>query len=247
MRFADRRDAGRRLAALLAHLRGQPVVVLGLPRGGVPVAFKVARALDAPLDVIMVRKLGVPFQPELGMGAIGEDGVRILNQDVIERGGISARIGGQFVHRAQPQQAAASPAHLAAVLATGRSLVVWPEGALDPAPGLRPFHLAAFEAAATTGAPVLPAGIRGSRELLRPGSQFPHRAALHVAIGDLIPPRASAGMRRWPCATRPAPPSWPSPASPTQVGRGTPMPPSASRRHPPRHVNPRPVPLNASP
>jgi hypothetical protein len=152
----------------------------------------VARALDASLDVIMVRKLGVPFQPELGMGAIGEDGVRILNQDVIERGGISARIGGQFVRRAQPQQPAASTAHLAAVLATGRSLVVWPEGALDPAPGLRPFHLGAFEAAATTGAPVLPAGIRGSRELLRPGSRFPHRAALHVAIGDLIPP-AGAG------------------------------------------------------
>ena len=90
MVFADRQDAGRRLAARLQQLHGQRVVVLGLPRGGVPVAFEVARALGAPLDVIMVRKLGVPFQPELGMGAIGEDGVRILNQGVIERGGISA-------------------------------------------------------------------------------------------------------------------------------------------------------------
>ena len=77
--FADRADAGRRLAAKLGHLRGEPVVVLGLPRGGVPVAFEVARALGAPLDVIVVRKLGVPFQPELGMGAIGEDGVRVIN------------------------------------------------------------------------------------------------------------------------------------------------------------------------
>ena len=98
------------------------------------------------------------------------------------------RIGAQFVHRAQPQQAAASTAHLAAVLASGRSLAIWPEGALDPAPGLWPFHLGAFEAAAATGTPVVPAGIRGSRELLRPGRRFPHRTALHVAITDPIPP-----------------------------------------------------------
>jgi putative phosphoribosyl transferase len=90
MGFADRGDAGRRLAARLGHLRGQRVVVVGLPRGGVPVAFEVARALGAPLDVIVVRKLGVPFQPELGMGAIGEGGVRVLNREIIQRGGISA-------------------------------------------------------------------------------------------------------------------------------------------------------------
>jgi 1-acyl-sn-glycerol-3-phosphate acyltransferase len=98
------------------------------------------------------------------------------------------RIGAQFVHRAQPQQAATSTAQLAAVLAAGRSLAIWPEGALDPAPGLRPFHLGAFEAAASAGAPVVPVGIRGSRELLRPGRRFPHRTALHVAITDPIPP-----------------------------------------------------------
>jgi putative phosphoribosyl transferase len=86
--FRDRTDAGRQLAARLGHLRGQPAVVLGLPRGGVPVAFEVARALAAPLDVIVVRKLGVPFQPELGMGAVGEDGVRILNQEVIGGSGV---------------------------------------------------------------------------------------------------------------------------------------------------------------
>jgi putative phosphoribosyl transferase len=81
--FADRVDAGRQLADRLQHLRGQDGVVLGLPRGGVPVAFEVAQALDAPLDVIVVRKLGVPFHPELGMGAIAEDGVRIINADVV--------------------------------------------------------------------------------------------------------------------------------------------------------------------
>jgi len=88
--FSNRTDAGRRLAARLAHLRGEPVVVLGLPRGGVPVAAEVARALGAPLDVIVVRKLGVPFQPELGMGAVGEDGVRVLNREVIRLAGVSA-------------------------------------------------------------------------------------------------------------------------------------------------------------
>jgi putative phosphoribosyl transferase len=89
MVFADRNDAGRRLAARLGHLRGEPVVVLGLPRGGVPVAFQVARALGAPLDVIIVRKLGVPFQPELGMGAVGEDGVRVINPEVTQASGVS--------------------------------------------------------------------------------------------------------------------------------------------------------------
>jgi putative phosphoribosyl transferase len=88
--FDDRTDAGRQLAARLTQLRGEPVVVLGLPRGGVPVAAEVASALRAPLDVIVVRKLGVPFQPELGMGAVGEDGVRIINDDVVAYAGISA-------------------------------------------------------------------------------------------------------------------------------------------------------------
>lgn len=81
--FTDRYDAGRRLAALLAS-RGWPATttVLGLPRGGVPVAEVVARELGLPLDVIMVRKLGVPVHPELAMGAIGEDGVRVLDPSI---------------------------------------------------------------------------------------------------------------------------------------------------------------------
>ena len=87
--FADRIDAGRRLARVLEPLRGDDVVVLGLPRGGVPVAFEVARALGAPLDVIVVRKLGVPFQPELAMGAIGENGARVLDAEVLARSGVT--------------------------------------------------------------------------------------------------------------------------------------------------------------
>ncbi|KUH37113.1 MULTISPECIES: phosphoribosyltransferase family protein [Streptomyces] len=83
MRFTDRADAGRRLAAAVAAADPRDPVVLGLPRGGVPVAHRVAEALAAPLDVLVVRKLGVPSRPELGFGAIGEDGVRILNDAVV--------------------------------------------------------------------------------------------------------------------------------------------------------------------
>jgi putative phosphoribosyl transferase len=92
--FADRVDAGRRLAGRLRQLRGEDVVVLGLPRGGVPVAFEVAKALDAPLDVIVVGKLGVQVQPDRRkrsppMGVVGEGGVLVLNQPVVQQADMS--------------------------------------------------------------------------------------------------------------------------------------------------------------
>src|SRR5437762_10860194 len=84
MRFRDRADAGRQLAARLAtYANRDNVIVLALPRGGVPVAFEVARALRALLDVFPVRKLGVPGHPELAMGAIAVGGVRVLSEDLI--------------------------------------------------------------------------------------------------------------------------------------------------------------------
>lgn len=89
-RYADRVDAGRDLAAALAAYRDQDVVVLGLPRGGVPVAREVAEALGAPLDVLVVRKLGLPSHPELAFGAIGEGGVEVLNDAVLGRAGLDA-------------------------------------------------------------------------------------------------------------------------------------------------------------
>jgi putative phosphoribosyl transferase len=89
--FRDRREAGALLGRLLERYRGRPdVEVLGLPRGGVPVAAEVARALGAPLDVLVVRKLGVPGHEELAMGAIALGGVRVLNHDVVEGLGVSA-------------------------------------------------------------------------------------------------------------------------------------------------------------
>lgn len=84
MSFVNRNDAGRRLASKLSsYADRRDVVVLGLPRGGVPVAYEVARALHAPLDVFVVRKLGVPGQEELAMGAIASGDVRVLNEDVV--------------------------------------------------------------------------------------------------------------------------------------------------------------------
>jgi putative phosphoribosyl transferase len=87
--YADRREAGGALAEKLPHHRGRPnVVVLALPRGGVPVAYEVAEALDAPLDIFIVRKLGMPGHPEFAMGAIASGGVQVLSDEVIRRYGI---------------------------------------------------------------------------------------------------------------------------------------------------------------
>ena len=85
--FTDRSDAGRLLAPALAHLRNAHPLVLGLPRGGLPVAVEVARALDADLDILVVRKLGAPHQPEYAIGAVGEDGVVVMNHDAAQAAG----------------------------------------------------------------------------------------------------------------------------------------------------------------
>lgn len=83
MSFADRHSAGEELGRAVARLDPQEPVVLGLPRGGVPVAYEVARVLGCPMDVLVVRKIGVPLQPELAMGSVGEGGVVVRNEEVI--------------------------------------------------------------------------------------------------------------------------------------------------------------------
>lgn len=92
MPFADRSDAGRRLAGALAAYKGQAVVVFALPRGGVPVAAEVARALSAPLDLLLVRKIGAPMQPELAVGAVvdGPDPIVVRNEEVLRLTGTTA-------------------------------------------------------------------------------------------------------------------------------------------------------------
>src|SRR5207248_2659224 len=91
--FSDRHEAGRVLAERLGEFAGRSdIVVLGLPRGGVPVAYEVARALGAPLDVFLVRKLGVPGQEELAMGAIASGGICVLNEQVVHALGIPTEV-----------------------------------------------------------------------------------------------------------------------------------------------------------
>ena len=88
-KFQNRSEAGQLLGERLGYLTSERPVVLGLPRGGVPVAFEVAQALASPLDVLVVRKLGVPFHPELAFGAIGEDDAQVLNTRLVQRLGLS--------------------------------------------------------------------------------------------------------------------------------------------------------------
>ncbi len=130
--FRDRRDAGSSLAARLMEFASRPeVVVLGIPRGGVPVAFEVADALRAPLDVIVVRKLGLPDQPELAMGAIASGGVRILNPDVAGSPGITPRVidevaAGELVELERRERAYRGGR--AAVEVAGKTVIVVDDG-----------------------------------------------------------------------------------------------------------------------
>src|SRR5688500_7791485 len=86
--FEGRADAGRRLGGRLSRFKYERTVVFALPRGGVPVGYEISRAREAPLDVLISRKLGAPEQPEFGIGAVAAGGVRVLNQDVVRRLGI---------------------------------------------------------------------------------------------------------------------------------------------------------------
>ena len=99
MPFLNRADAGRRLAGVLTGVRDADAIVLGLPRGGIPVGYEIARALGVPLDVILVRKIGLPAQPELAMGAIGEDGIRLINTEVVQAEQVSERVFAEVEQR----------------------------------------------------------------------------------------------------------------------------------------------------
>jgi putative phosphoribosyl transferase len=162
MSFADRRDAGRRLAARLRFLHGEDVVVLALPRGGVPVAFEVAQALSAPLDVIVVRKLGVPFQPELAMGAIGEGGVLVVNDEMPRLAGVTPDELAELQCREQEEldrQARRYRGDRPRALVAGRTAVVVDDGVATGSTALAACQVAKAQGAARVllAVPVAPA------------------------------------------------------------------------------------------
>jgi putative phosphoribosyl transferase len=174
--FRDRVDAGRQLADRLrvmpeiASARPGELVVLGLPRGGVPVAFEVAKVLGAPLDVILVRKLGVPGQAELAMGAIGEHGARVVNQRVVDSARITndqfamveARERSELERRAELLRGARAHVSL-----TGRTAIIVDDGIATGATARAACDVARAQGAARVvlAAPVAPPGtIRAMRQ-----------------------------------------------------------------------------------
>src|SRR5665648_664070 len=131
VRFQDRHDAGRRLAALLEPFRDEQPVVVGIPRGGVPVAAEVARALGAPLDIAVVRKIGAPQNPEYAIGALAEGGVHVLSEEAVRALGLSeaqlqgliARTGRELGERLRRYRGAREPVEL-----TGRTVILIDDG-----------------------------------------------------------------------------------------------------------------------
>ena len=103
MRFADRHDAGRRLARLLMRFAPERPIVVGIPRGGVPVAAEVARGLSAPLDIVVARKVGAPMNPEYGIGAVAEGGARVISEEAVRQLKIGAGEVDALVERAQSE------------------------------------------------------------------------------------------------------------------------------------------------
>ncbi|MFZ0190026.1 MAG: phosphoribosyltransferase [Streptosporangiaceae bacterium] len=189
MLFVDRADAGRHLAQRLRYLRGADVAVLGLPRGGVPIAFEVAEELHVPLDVIVVRKLGVPFQPEYGFGAIGEGGVRIIDDYVVRQtrltgpqiAEVEARERIQLDRRVAQLRGGHPPVPLA-----GRTVIIVDDGIATGSTAR-----AAFPAARARGARrvilAVPVGsVEGTAALRRDADEVVclHTPARFLAIGE---------------------------------------------------------------
>jgi len=130
-KFRDRIEAGQLLGERLRCLASERPVVLGLPRGGVPVAFEVARVLPSPLDVLVVRKLGVPLQPELAFGAIGEDDAQVINTQLVELLGLSKDTIAEVVRRERAElirRAELYRGKRIALALSGRTVVIVDDG-----------------------------------------------------------------------------------------------------------------------
>jgi len=187
-RFANRLVAGQELAKRLEHLRDQRPVILGLPRGGVPVAAEVATALTAPLDVIVVRKVGMPGQPELAAGAIGEEGARVINERVMAYADpeavarVEADERAELERRVAEWRSGAQPVPLA-----GRTVVIVDDGIATGATAAVAAHVARARGASwvVIAVPVAPAEAA---------------AALSAAADEVIvamSPRNFAAVGQW--------------------------------------------------
>ena len=191
--FYDRRDAGRRLAERLsAELEGDDVIVLGLPRGGVPVAAEVAEALGAPLEVFLVRKLGVPGHEELAMGAIASGGVRVLNEDVVGALGIGdediERVAGRELTELERRERAYREGRAAAELG-GRTGVLVDDG-LATGASMRAAVLAVRRSPRRA-----PGGLRGLPKRGRSGDLPPDAREVHSRRRPLRRLRRNLGRR----------------------------------------------------
>ena len=169
MKFADRYEAGRLLGAALVELAPPDAVVAALPRGGVPVGFEVAALLGCPLDVLIVRKLGLPGQAELAMGAVGEGGVVIRNQEVIDMAGVAEDVFGASLELARMELSAKIEAYRGDVRAEefgGRTVIIVDDGLATGSTAL-----AAVEVARQRGAEsmwvAVPVAPRQASEILR--------------------------------------------------------------------------------
>lgn len=188
MRFADRTEAGRRLAERLRDEVGADAVVLGLPRGGVPVAFEVARALGCPLDVIVVRKLGAPYQPELAMGAVGE-GVRVLNEPVLRHARIDPAQLAAVEHRERAEvrrRTEALRAGRPAVPIAGREVVIVDDGVATGSTVRAACEVARARGArrVVVAAPVAPEGTEQAMADVADRAVFLHTPARFGAVGQ---------------------------------------------------------------
>jgi 1-acyl-sn-glycerol-3-phosphate acyltransferase len=183
-----RAELRRAITALSVRLLGEPPgeIVLVAPGGG---ALTVTREPAAAQPYVMVANhasfadglILILCLPEPACFAVAG---RFATHPLT--GPFLRRIGCQFVHGGEPARAAAETRRLAQTLSSGRSLAIWPEGGLDPAPGLRVFHLGAFEAAVNTGAPVVPGRHPGKPRSPPPGHQVPRWHVIHVGIGEPV-------------------------------------------------------------
>jgi putative phosphoribosyl transferase len=188
MRFADRREAGARLGEAVAALEPSRPLVAALPRGGVPVGFEVAAALGCELDVLVVRKVGVPYQPELAMGAVGEQGVVIRNIDVLE----ATRIDDAAFQTAARSEAEEVAARLAryrtaapAVDRAGRTVVITDDGLATGSTALAAVDVARAQGASEVwvAVPVAPPEAIRSVERVADRVVALHRPHRFMAVG----------------------------------------------------------------